>query len=88
MVFKAGEKHIPDPNLPPPPKKQISAINRLLRVSLGLAEDEELGAAQRLAAAKLGMELWSVRPKPVRKTDKDKLLINALKGSKSGKKDK
>ena len=76
------EKHIPDPNIPPPKKRQKSAINRLLTVALDLAENNNLGEAQRLQAARLGADIWDKRPRPRRKSDKEKALLNALSGAK------
>jgi hypothetical protein len=75
-------KHEPDPNIPPPKKRVKSAINRLLTVALDLAENVNLGEAQRLQAARLGADIWDKRPRPRRKSDKEKLLISALSGAK------
>ena len=94
MPFKPGvnpnpNRHIPDPDIPPPAKKyqqKKSVINRLLSIALNIAENESIGEAQRLAAVKIGSELWSKRPAPRRKSEKEKLLISALQGSKPKKK--
>ena len=75
-------KHEPDPNIPPPKKRVKSVINRLLSVVVDLAENPNLGEAQRLAAVKIAAEVWDRRPRPKRKTDRDKALLNALSGAK------
>ena len=75
-------KHEPDPNIPPPKKRQTSTINRILQAVMTIVEDDSVGAAQKISAAKLAAEVWDRRPRPKRKSDKDKLLISALSGAK------
>jgi len=82
------EKHVPDPNVPPPKKRQASTINRILQAVMKIVEDDEVGAAQKLAAAKLAADVWDRRPRPRRKSDKEKLLISALSGAKKSPKPK
>jgi len=80
------EKHIPDPSIPPPKKRRASTINRILQAVMTIVEDDSVGAAQKISAAKLAAEVWDRRPRPKRKTDKEKLLISALSGAKGTKK--
>jgi hypothetical protein len=81
-------KHEPDPNVPPPKKRQASTINRILQAVMTIVEDDSVGAAQKISAAKLAAEVWDRRPRPKRKSDKDKLLISALSGAKKSPKPK
>ena len=81
-------KHEPDPNVPPPKKRQASTINRILKAVMEVVEDKEVGTAQKISAAKLAAEVWQMRPRPRRKSDKEKLLISALSGAKKSPKPK
>jgi len=63
-------------------KRGHSYPNRLLSALAGILEDPDASIAERLQAAKLSLEAIPLRPSPRRKTDKEKAIIEALKGTK------